>query len=73
MVACKEGAEWVDRIRRGLSELPFLASEPARRLRDGAPPAAGLVQPLPTTDEAVIGGVASLLGHRVLAGEASTL
>lgn len=102
MVACREGAEWVDRIRRGLSELlAFLASEPAQanlllvdglrggrevydrfqeaqmafvaRLRDGAPLAAGGVQPPPTTDEAVIGGIASLLGHRVLAGEASTL
>jgi AcrR family transcriptional regulator len=41
-------------------------------LRDGAPRVAGVARP-PEADEAVIGGVASLLGRRVLAGEADRL
>jgi len=42
-------------------------------LRDGAPAAPG-GEPVPeATDEAVVGGIASLLGRRVLAGEAERL
>jgi len=42
-------------------------------LRQGAPPAPG-GDPVPAaTDEAVIGGIASLLGRRVLAGEAERI
>jgi len=38
-------------------------------LRDGAPAPAGGERPPEATDEAVVGGVASLLARRVLAGE----
>jgi AcrR family transcriptional regulator len=42
-------------------------------LREGAPPAPD-GEPVPAaTDEAVVGGIASLLGRRVLAGEAERL
>jgi AcrR family transcriptional regulator len=42
-------------------------------LRDGAPaPGAGSPPP-PATDEAVVGGIASLLARRVLAGETKTM
>jgi AcrR family transcriptional regulator len=37
-------------------------------LRDGAPAPAGGERPPEATDEAVVGGIASLLGRRVLAG-----
>lgn len=42
-------------------------------LRDGAPALVGGGQPPETTDEAVVGGIASLLGRRVLAGETERL
>jgi AcrR family transcriptional regulator len=42
-------------------------------LRRGAPAVGGGGQPPETTDEAVVGGVASLLGRRVLAGETDRL
>lgn len=42
-------------------------------LREGAPPAPGGERVPAATDEAVIGGIASLLGRRVLAGEAEKL
>jgi AcrR family transcriptional regulator len=42
-------------------------------LRDGAPVPAANVAPPQATDEAVVGGIASLLGRRVLAGQAGQL
>jgi AcrR family transcriptional regulator len=42
-------------------------------LRDGAPAPAGAEPPPEATDEAVVGGIASLLARRVLAGETSKL
>ena len=42
-------------------------------LRAGAPEAPGGGEVPEATDEAVVGGVASMLGHRVLAGEAEQL
>jgi AcrR family transcriptional regulator len=42
-------------------------------LRDGAPAGTSARQPPETADEAVVGGIASLLGRRVLAGEAERL
>jgi AcrR family transcriptional regulator len=42
-------------------------------LRDGAPGAPGGAEVPEATDEAVVGGVASMLGRRVLAGEAEQL
>jgi AcrR family transcriptional regulator len=42
-------------------------------LRDGAPAPAGAEPPPEATDEAVVGGIASLLARRVLAGEITTL
>lgn len=42
-------------------------------LRDGAPGAPGGGEVPEATDEAVVGGVASMLGRRVLAGEAEQL
>lgn len=42
-------------------------------LRDGAPSPAGTVAPPEATDEAVVGGIASLLARRILAGEAERL
>jgi AcrR family transcriptional regulator len=42
-------------------------------LRDGAPSPAGGESPPEATDEAVIGGIASLLARRVLAGETTKL
>ena len=42
-------------------------------MREGAPAAPGGEQPPETTDEAVVGGIASLLGRRVLAGETDRL
>jgi AcrR family transcriptional regulator len=42
-------------------------------LREGAPAPAGGEAPPATTDEAVVGGIASLLARRVLAGETATL
>src|SRR5690242_8852708 len=41
-------------------------------MREGAPPRAAGAAP-PTTDEAVIGGIASMLGRRILAGEEGSL
>jgi len=41
-------------------------------LRNGAPTGKGAVRP-PEADEAVVGGIASLLGRRVLAGETERL
>jgi AcrR family transcriptional regulator len=41
-------------------------------LRDGAPAPAG-GEPPPATDEAVVGGIASLLARRVLAGETKAM
>jgi AcrR family transcriptional regulator len=40
-------------------------------LRKGAPPAPGGGEAPAATDEAVVGGIASMLGRRVLAGEAT--
>ncbi len=42
-------------------------------LRDGAPDGPGGVPVPPATDEAVVGGVASLLSRRVIAGETADL
>jgi AcrR family transcriptional regulator len=42
-------------------------------LRDGAPAPAGGSPPLLTTDEALVGGIASLLSRRILAGETEQL
>lgn len=42
-------------------------------LRDGAPAPAGGERPPQATDEAIVGGIASLLGRRVLAGETAKL
>ncbi len=42
-------------------------------LRDGAPAPAGGERPPEATDEAVVGGIASLLARRVLAGEAKKM
>jgi AcrR family transcriptional regulator len=42
-------------------------------LRDGAPAPAGSSRPPQATDEAVVGGIASLLARRVLAGETKTM
>ena len=42
-------------------------------LRDGAPTPAGSEPPPEATDEAVVGGIASLLARRVLAGETARL
>jgi AcrR family transcriptional regulator len=42
-------------------------------LQDGAPVPAGGQRPPEATDEAVVGGIASLLARRVLAGEAKKL
>lgn len=42
-------------------------------LRDGAPQAPGGGEVPEATDEAVVGGIASLLGRRVLAGEAEQI
>jgi AcrR family transcriptional regulator len=42
-------------------------------LRDGAPRRAGAGRPPLVADEAVVGGIASLLGRRVLAGETARL
>jgi len=42
-------------------------------LRDGAPAPQGGTPPPPATDEAVVGGIASLLARRVLAGETKKL
>ncbi len=43
------------------------------RLREGAPALAGAEPPPLATDEAVVGGIASLLARRVLAGESEKL
>jgi len=43
------------------------------RLREGAPAPTGGASPPPTTDEAVVGGIASLLSRRILAGDAERL
>jgi len=42
-------------------------------LRNGAPPGTGAGRPPEAADEAVVGGIASLLGRRVLAGKADRL
>lgn len=42
-------------------------------LRDGAPAPAGGERPPQATDEAVVGGIASLLARRVIAGETAQL
>jgi AcrR family transcriptional regulator len=42
-------------------------------LRDGAPAGTRAGRPPDAADEAVVGGIASLLGHRVLAGETDRL
>lgn len=42
-------------------------------LREGAPPPPGGVAAPPATDEAVVGGVASLVGRRVLSGDLAGL
>lgn len=61
---------------RGSRGVPDRYQEAVRsfvpHLRDGAPSFAGGGQP-GTTDEAVVGGVASLVGRRVLAGETERL
>jgi len=55
-----------DRFQEGLQA--FVAY-----LRDGAPGPAGGERPPEATDEAVVGGIASLLARRVLAGETKRL
>jgi AcrR family transcriptional regulator len=55
-----------DRYQEGLQSFVPL-------LRDGAPAPAGSEPPPAATDEAVVGGIASLLARRVLAGEAKKL
>ena len=42
-------------------------------LRHGAPPAAGPDRAAPAMDEAVVGGIASMVGRRVLAGDGARL
>jgi AcrR family transcriptional regulator len=42
-------------------------------LRDGAPPAPGGGEVPRATDEAIVGGIAALLGRRILAGEAAEI
>jgi AcrR family transcriptional regulator len=42
-------------------------------LREGAPPGPGGTEVPEATDEAIVGGIASLLGRRVLAGEAEQI
>jgi AcrR family transcriptional regulator len=42
-------------------------------LREGAPPAPGGGEVPRATDEAIVGGIAALLGRRVLAGEAAEI
>lgn len=42
-------------------------------LREGAPPGPGGAEVPEATDEAIVGGIASLLGRRVLAGEAEEI
>jgi AcrR family transcriptional regulator len=42
-------------------------------LRDGAPAPPGSERPPEATDEAIVGGIASLLARRVLAGETASL
>jgi len=42
-------------------------------LTDGAPAPEGGSRPPQATDEAVVGGIASLLARRVLAGETKTM
>lgn len=42
-------------------------------LRDGAPAPAGSSRPPQATDEAVVGGIASLLARRILAGETKSM
>jgi AcrR family transcriptional regulator len=55
-----------DRYQEGLQSFVPL-------LRDGAPAPAGGEPPPMATDEAVVGGIASLLARRVLAGETEKL
>jgi AcrR family transcriptional regulator len=55
-----------DRYQEGLQSFVPL-------LRDGAPAPAGGEPPPAATDEAVVGGIASLLARRVLAGETEKL
>lgn len=55
-----------DRYQEGLQSFVPL-------LRDGAPSPAGGEPPPAATDEAVVGGIASLLARRVLAGETEKL
>lgn len=62
------------RAGRGVNECYRAALESfVPFLRDGAPPAVGGERVPVETDEAVVGGVASLVGRRVLAGEATGL
>ena len=42
-------------------------------IREGAPSSAGSAEASATTDEAVVGGIASMLGRRLLAGEGEKL
>lgn len=42
-------------------------------LREGVPPGSAAARPPDATDEAIVGGIVSLLGRRVLAGEADRL
>jgi AcrR family transcriptional regulator len=60
------GRRICDRYQAGLESFVLL-------LREGAPPAPDGILVPPTTDEAVVGGIASLLGRRVIAGEAAEL
>ena len=60
------GPEVCARFRRAVeSFVPYL--------RQGALPAAGRDRAAPAADEAVVGGIASLVGRRVLAGEGARL
>jgi AcrR family transcriptional regulator len=45
----------------------------AARLREGAPPAPGGGQVPPGTEQAIVGGISTMLGRRVLAGRAEQI
>src|SRR5665811_230321 len=62
----RAGPELYGRFQRAVeSFVPYL--------RDGAPAGKSAGRPPEAADEAVVGGIASLLGRRVLAGEADRL
>ena len=58
---------------RGASTIPTPTKPRTCDLREGAPPGPAGTEVPEATDEAVIGGIASLLGRRVLAGDGEEL